>query len=52
MHALGHALGGEAAARLANVLGLRTVGINVVRNRRLGRCTRWAMPSVVRRLPG
>ncbi|MCY1234277.1 hypothetical protein D9M72_468550 [compost metagenome] len=34
LHALGHALGGEAAARLANVLGLRTSADTVLRELR------------------
>ncbi|KWR88621.1 hypothetical protein RM96_18505 [Cupriavidus sp. IDO] len=34
LHALGHALGGEAAARLANALGLRTSADTVLRELR------------------
>jgi transposase len=48
LHALGHALGGEAAARLANALGLRTSADTVLRElRRAPGCKRKPRPRVV-----
>ncbi|EYS86315.1 transposase [Cupriavidus sp. SK-4] len=48
MHALGHALGGEAAARLANAFGLRTSADTVLRElRRASGRKRKPRPRVV-----
>ncbi|RDK06260.1 ISL3 family transposase [Cupriavidus lacunae] len=48
LHALGHALGGEAAARLANALGLRTSADTVLRElRRAPERKRKPRPRVV-----
>ncbi|MGN5477724.1 ISL3 family transposase [Cupriavidus basilensis] len=48
MHALGHALGGEAAARLADLLGLRTSADTVLRElRRVPERKRKPRPRVI-----
>ena len=48
LHALGHALGGEAAARLADLLGLRTSADTVLRElRRVSEHKREPSPRVV-----
>ncbi|WP_234825191.1 ISL3 family transposase [Cupriavidus necator] len=48
LHALGHALGGEAAARLADALGLRTSADTVLRElRRVPERKRKSQPRVV-----